>query len=270
MFYEKLKEKRESQNISLEQISNKTKINLKYLEAIESGNFSELPKTYVRLFLKTYAEEIGVNPSEVLKSYEEYVESNKEQFESEKEKGQQIEQKSSLRNIRLNNKVLIILIILVFFIILLKQIFNGGQEILPAADSLNVITEIIPIDTINTIGKIETATTQGEEIISEILTLRIDTRDSCWIRSVIDYSDTSETILMPNTHTILEADERFEIILGRPYTVSLYLNGEELIPVGEKIAPTRLVITKHGIIRRQVLTPNPRPRQIKAETDSLS
>jgi transcriptional regulator with XRE-family HTH domain len=268
MFYEKLKGKRESQDISLEQISNKTKINLKYLEAIESGNFSKLPETYIRLFLKTYAEEIGVNPSEVLKSYKEYVESNKEQFEPETEKEQRQKQEFSLQNVRFNKKVLIVLIVLVFSIILLKQIFNRSQESLPVADSLNIITEIGPIDTISTIEKREIDVTQDGETISEILTLIIDSQDSCWIRSVIDYSSISETILMPNSQTILKANERFELILGRPHVVSLYLNGEELIPVGEKIAPTRLIITKNGIIRRQILTPNPRPIQTKAETDS--
>ncbi len=58
-FYKELKELRESQEISLEEIQDRTKINFKYLEAIEQGDFKILPVPYLRLFLRAYAEEIG-------------------------------------------------------------------------------------------------------------------------------------------------------------------------------------------------------------------
>ena len=38
-FYKELKELRVSKEISLEDLQSKTKINIRYLEAIESGNF---------------------------------------------------------------------------------------------------------------------------------------------------------------------------------------------------------------------------------------
>ena len=43
-FYKELKELRISKEISLEDLQSKTKINIRYLEAIESGNFEELMK----------------------------------------------------------------------------------------------------------------------------------------------------------------------------------------------------------------------------------
>ena len=50
-FYIKLKEQRESSETSLEDISDFTKIDIKYLIAIEEGDFSCLPNVYMRLFL---------------------------------------------------------------------------------------------------------------------------------------------------------------------------------------------------------------------------
>ena len=52
LFYEALKSQRESQNLTLEEISDFTKIDIKFLIGIEQGDFSCLPRVYMRLFLR--------------------------------------------------------------------------------------------------------------------------------------------------------------------------------------------------------------------------
>ena len=69
-FYIQLKTNRENQKITLDEISKRTKINVAFLESIENGHFEILPKTYVRLFLKSYAIEIGENPTKTIEEYE--------------------------------------------------------------------------------------------------------------------------------------------------------------------------------------------------------
>ena len=69
-FYLKLKEKRESQGIEIAEISEQTKINPKYFLAFEDGNFEILPSVYTRLFLRSYAIEIGANPDKALEDFE--------------------------------------------------------------------------------------------------------------------------------------------------------------------------------------------------------
>ena len=49
-FYKELKDLRESRGISLEEIHERTKINIPYLKAIEEGDFTILPVPYLRLF----------------------------------------------------------------------------------------------------------------------------------------------------------------------------------------------------------------------------
>ena len=56
-----LKQIRESKGISLEEISQKTRIRLAYLEAIEADDFKALPsKTQTRGFIRLYTNELGV------------------------------------------------------------------------------------------------------------------------------------------------------------------------------------------------------------------
>ena len=66
IFYNKYKKFRIENNIDLKDVSKRTKIDLKYLQAIERGKFAEIPPVYVRLFFKAYISEIGVDIDEAL------------------------------------------------------------------------------------------------------------------------------------------------------------------------------------------------------------
>jgi len=67
---ELLKKAREQSGLSLDDIQESTKIRKRYLEAIEAGDYKVLPGTfYVRAFVKTYAETLGLNADDVLRLY---------------------------------------------------------------------------------------------------------------------------------------------------------------------------------------------------------
>ena len=50
----------------MKDIAKRTKIDLKYLQALERGKFAEIPPVYVKLFFKAYINEIGVDINEAL------------------------------------------------------------------------------------------------------------------------------------------------------------------------------------------------------------
>lgn len=69
-----LKKARYEKGIDLDQLQDSTKIQKRYLEAIEEGNFSILPGNfYVRAFIKSYAEAVGLDPDEVLTLYRDVI-----------------------------------------------------------------------------------------------------------------------------------------------------------------------------------------------------
>ena len=73
LFFNDLKAKRESQNLSLEEISDFTKIDIKFLIAIEDGDFGCLPDVYMRLFLRSYCKYISADSEQALNDYEFYT-----------------------------------------------------------------------------------------------------------------------------------------------------------------------------------------------------
>lgn len=69
-----LKKTRMEKGISLDDLQEATKIQKRYLVAIEEGNYKILPGSfYVRAFIKSYAEEVGLDPSEVLRMYQNVI-----------------------------------------------------------------------------------------------------------------------------------------------------------------------------------------------------
>jgi cytoskeletal protein RodZ len=65
-----LRKARLDKGISLEDMQEITKIRKRYLEAIEEGNYKLLPGNfYVRAFIKSYSECVGLDPNEVLLLY---------------------------------------------------------------------------------------------------------------------------------------------------------------------------------------------------------
>lgn len=160
-FHEDLKSYRLKQNITLEEISDRTKININTLKAFEEGDFSSLPTTYVRLFLKAYAKEIGMTEEEVLRNFENEVQfAGQSESQARKESARRAEEPTldakpksdtSGQRILLNSpnqpatkKIIISAIILILIIVFGKLAMSPSEEpvkpeptvILPPAISL--------------------------------------------------------------------------------------------------------------------------------------
>ncbi|WP_144483414.1 helix-turn-helix domain-containing protein [Bacillus pumilus] len=66
----RLIEAREEKGMSLEDLQTVTKIQKRYLLAIEQGNYDIIPgKFYVRAFIKQYAEAVGLNPEQLFEEF---------------------------------------------------------------------------------------------------------------------------------------------------------------------------------------------------------
>lgn len=93
---DELREARQKKKISIDQIFTKTRIDKKYLQAIEDGNFSIMPDVYIRAFIKEYAVNVGLNPNEIIEKYT--LAQKGLNFEESNEKSQSIEAGENLSN----------------------------------------------------------------------------------------------------------------------------------------------------------------------------
>ena len=272
---EELKEAREKSGISLQQVSAKTRIDIKFLEAIEKGDFSFLPELYVKAFIKQYAKVVGLDEEEVSEKYDaaksgkpidldeeqspESVDVTKSEQHKTDEPGKtptrtyvsyeetgQTEGKPT----KINRNMIIaaaaagavLLIVLIYFLF----ISNGSDIIVEEKPYDDVLK-----DTPN--RYIEEEKHQEEntpEVVPEEITLTItnvDSTDSAWVLVVSDDVKSNDYMLYPGNTITLNTNNNFKLTLGNSGVVSLKLNDVKLDFEGKRGAVRYYKVDASGL-----------------------
>ncbi|SET39629.1 protein RodZ, contains Xre-like HTH and DUF4115 domains [Salinibacillus kushneri] len=130
---QRLKEAREEKGLSLSNIQEMTKIQTRYLQAIEEGQLSVLPGTfYTRAFIREYANTVGLNADQLLEEYEEELPSSEqEEYERISRVQKHSKQPSSEKHSMLFSVIPKILTVLLIVAIVVFAYFFYQQTIEP-------------------------------------------------------------------------------------------------------------------------------------------
>jgi cytoskeletal protein RodZ len=134
-----LRKAREQRGYTLEDIQEYTKIRKRYLEAIETGDYKVLPGSfYVRAFVKTYAETVGLDAEEVLRLYHKELPQNPASDTVKTEQRMKPVRRSVQHNDRLG-KVAVSLLMWAFpiLIIVVLYIYLSNNNNAPGTNELN-------------------------------------------------------------------------------------------------------------------------------------
>ncbi|MBC8080600.1 MAG: helix-turn-helix domain-containing protein [Gorillibacterium sp.] len=144
-----LKQARLDKGLTLEDLHETTKIRKRYLEAIEEGNFKLLPGNfYVRAFIKSYAEAVGLDPNEVLGLYKNVIPNfPAQEISSEPLRRKRQNTKVSLKGSSWITGLLLwaffILIIVILYVVISNN-YNGGNKFQTDKD-ITKITDKTPL-----------------------------------------------------------------------------------------------------------------------------
>ena len=115
----KLREAREEKGLTIEQLQERTKIRKKYLVAIENDNYDPIPGTvYVKAFIKGYAEEVGLNGSQLAQDYQRWVEEQENEIVEDEEIKENKPSLTDKFNSIFKNKVFRVIIILILLAVI--------------------------------------------------------------------------------------------------------------------------------------------------------
>ena len=257
-FYKELRELRLSKEINLEELENRTKINAKYLEAIEEGNFDILPIPYLRLFLRAYAIEIGGNSERALEQLDSFIGNTKPKIIPSQQNENTMEdnsnsEKISLRilfsksNLKLRKDIIKVGVLSVFFIfsiVIIKKIFSNEIDYSNNSSEKKVIRKMELI----TEEKLITNYTE-DKFIEESLSI-----EPPFFLTLLSGSDIGITIeqdtlkpyikyLNPGTELNLEGFiSKAELMFTNTEKLRVRLNGIELNPIKNYSHPLRLLI----------------------------
>jgi cytoskeletal protein RodZ len=263
-FSDELRKERVAKDISLADISRKTHINVKYLEAIEQGSFDILPETYVRAFIREYALVVGLLPESVLQKFDVMV-GGKYSVENGTMIGSGYSSTSlpSLPDegaappaqpgtqsefIRQNDTrtiaVVVSAVVVVFVLIYFMYDYATQDRKVPIAQETpfqEVVKEqekqIVPQQAaMDTFAALQAAPKKDS------LTLRGVAIDSVWISLSRDSAPAQDNILPPRASRTWAAAKRFTITLGNAGGIRFTLNGTDIGRLGKRGAVLRNVV----------------------------
>lgn len=274
---DELKQQREKSGLSLQQLATKTRIDLKFLEAIDQANFAFLPDLYVKAFVKQYAKTVGLDENLMIKKYEAAKEGkeydpNKPELEiknNESVNGEPSKQettkttppvKSYVENIaenkseekKHNNPNLIWLIVGTATVVLTVFIYffvSNKQD--------KIVVEETPIEQIvgqNSQRYEEKSTeqtssdTDTKAVFSDSLYLTFMAKDTSWIYVILDNSRAKEFTLYPNSKFIITAINNFKAIVGNSGGVTLLLNNQPVEFTGRAGSIRYFKLDKTGLV----------------------
>lgn len=257
-FADRLRGIRENQGVTLQQIKLKTRIDMKYLEAIEVGDFEIMPQVYMRAFIKEYAESIGLNGQETLDEYESIREGKKfEKTVSDEPVEEKIEfsdaaTQTPIPNASANDitsepwfmpSIAIAAIIIIATIIYFAFFNSADEELITEKPYQEIVKEKQQrFEVIE-----EDAKPAAKEIEPVSLELKIVAVDTSWVQVTADSDSTTDFILYPKRKKTFSAKENFELVIGNSAGVKLVLNSDTLNLQGVYKKAKRVLINSEGL-----------------------
>ena len=256
-FYKELKELRLSKEISLEELETRTKINIKYLAAIEEGNFAILPIPYLRLFIRAYAAEIGGDSDRALEQLDSFIGHSKPIINTNKSRDDNNEKTQISHKINISGlfpgaslklrkdiiTVAILSILFVFSIIIIKKLTNetNNEPLLQSEQNtrkVDLVSEELLITNFT-----------EDKFIEESLSIEPPFFLTLISGSDIGVSIDQDTIntyvkyLNPGTELNLKGFiSKSELLFTNTTKLRIRLNGVELDPIKNYPYPLRLII----------------------------
>lgn len=279
-FFQEFKEHREEQDITLEDISEVTKINVRFLQALEEGNFDVLPGTYIRLFLRAYAKEIGIDPDEAiekLKIYQGKISEFKPKLRApQPEPPEKPEFGASPGSAKINLKprstfnwkrTLLIVILFVAVIWAIKSYVSSSQERNTSSQNTELQSARQGNRTVSSEDVVSDAQFEGGEVVdrtqqsvpsvnaSEDIVLQVNAVARTWLRIKRDNAPGEEYLFLPQDSKTFRATNRIELRIGNSAGANLSLNGEPIPDLGTSNTVTDLIINENGVVDKTTVIP---------------
>jgi cytoskeleton protein RodZ len=221
-----LRRERELRHMSLDEVAERTKISRRYLEAIEDERYDRLPgETFVRGFIRSYAQSIGLDPDDTLLIY------NRSRLVHDMAPVQ-TERPFPARH-TWNGRSLLWL--LVAGVVIVGGLLVGMGGLLDRSGFLRSTLSPRP----------ETTLTPSAQT-PLILTITADS--DTWLRVTIDAQEPQDMVLRAGQSTKWIGREHFMVSIGNARVTRLRLNGREV-----SLPPQTHSILRHYAISRDML-----------------
>lgn len=227
-----LRRQREMREISLRDIADRTKISLRYLEAMEADRFDLLPAAvFAKGFLREYARYVGLSPDDVVNHY--LSVNHPEEQESTSKDDNKVRTKPRPVDpgqppVRRNWSSGLLLALVAFILLILVSLavwYMDRHHAEPAASrQAPPSSVVVPPAPAPKPALAATAPPQP----SAPLQVSLDFTQDCWVEAVIDGKNRSSELRVQGEALQLEAEKSVSLTLGNAGAVEVQVNGYPL------------------------------------------
>jgi len=247
-FSQDLKEKRESAKISLEEIAKSTRLDIKFLRAIEDGDFEILPDFYQKAFIKSYASSIGLDPEETVSKFLAAKEAKIEQTDVSGKNRKKVKQATEKKAEAGEKKQIKALPWIIFSAIVLIVVAIAGYDYFSEASlkPVDYFYDTINEDSLTGNSDIIVVTSKEKDPVKRLY-LTIKCKQKSWIRLITDEETASEFMMEPGQELKFEAVLNYYVLIGNSAGISIELNGNDTGFEGEPETVKSVYLDKDGI-----------------------
>ena len=244
-----LKQARQKMGMSLQEASVNTRIQEKYLDALENDNFSLLPNVlYLKDFLKSYAQVLGLDPNAVMSQLQQ------ESLEKEKQvivlKSKELPPVRTEKYFKKSIALIIAIIVIIGLFISFLSLFHrktSGVKRLKANNQAS--RKVIPLKPLKPAPLPTPAPKALQATRPVVLNLLIMAKRPCHLTLKADSTLLFDGFLLAGTTDQWQAKKMFELNISDGSAVELVVNGKKTGPIA-KGAKRDIFITKDGIRRK--------------------
>ena len=228
---QELKRERELRGITLKEIADTTKINIRFLRALEEDRIDLLPEEFfTRGIIRTYAKYLGLDEQSILNTYLEGLQAQEKKEPSEEDK--KIDVRESFETSPEEKKIPLLFVLLVLIIISLIVVlfFIFRKDETPPPDNPKILSQ--PQNTPKKPITLPATIQEEPEIKQEGLNIEIMVHQETWLEIFADQERVESGIKSPGQRFEFQALKEFLIHIGNAGGISYTINGEEGIELG--------------------------------------
>jgi cytoskeletal protein RodZ len=256
-----LRNARERAGISLPELFARTRIPIRTLRAIEENDFSAVPGgIFVRSYIRQYAREVGVDPTEAIAEYRAMTKPIEEPadkspaapiVETAVEKAHEPEFVPDFEEARPGwSHVLVAAALVVGLMSLNRYAASGSVDAIAATPAKPVVAN--PVATTQVATTLVAAKPEAEPVATTGTGIRIEMNAEglCWVKAVADDQLAFARLLLPGETETLTARRDITVRIGDPASFSYSINGSPGQPLGVANVPVTVRFETDGRVSR--------------------
>src|SRR5262245_19342773 len=277
-FGAELAQARERRGLSLTELSNRTKITVEALKAIERGDMDALPGgLYTRGFLRAFAHEVGCNPDDIVRRYREKF----KETDAAARAMAQLDSGASVscppgqvhvkdidamtrrrsRTAWISGTALVLVGAAIHFAWVPSASWKGHRPVTQAAapkpdtapavptastSDSNTAAAAQPVAPIGTAGPKNDEKPDKPTDASSVHVLHLEVKPSgdCWLSATADGQRVIYRLMTAGDHTQIDVQNEVVLVVGNPATCAFDINGTSVRQLGAAGQPVTVHLTK--------------------------